>query len=92
MKHQQQIQNFEDRFKFYEEERLKFERFKLQNKDEERKTTCIQRENEELQAIIQEQKAQIEGDSLKMYQMGQTIDQKERLYTHIKEQVEEMSK
>ena len=40
---------FEDRFKYYEEERLKFERFKHKVNDEERKMVHVQRENEELQ-------------------------------------------
>ena len=40
---------FEDKFKYYEEERLKFERFKLKANDEERKMVHVQRENEELQ-------------------------------------------
>jgi hypothetical protein len=48
---------FEERFKYYEEERLKFERFKQKSQDEERKTVHVQRENEELQQIIKEQKA-----------------------------------
>ena len=35
---------------------------------------------------------QIEADSLKVFQLEQTIEQKERLYSHIKDQVEELSR
>jgi hypothetical protein len=45
---------FEERFKYYEEERLKFERFKQKTQDEERKNVHVIRENEELQQIIKE--------------------------------------
>ena len=41
----QQIQMFEEKFKFYEDERLKFERFKSKAVDEERKFIHIEREN-----------------------------------------------
>lgn len=34
---QQQIQMFEERFKYYEEERQKYERFKHKSMEEERK-------------------------------------------------------
>ncbi len=53
---QKEIQMFEDRFKYYEEERLKFERFKHKAADEERKASHIQRENDEFSLIINEQK------------------------------------
>lgn len=88
---QQQLHLFEEKFKYYEEERLKFERFKSKAQDEERKVCAVKRENEELQSVIKECKQQIEEDELKMLHLNQTIDQKERLYTHIKLQVEELS-
>lgn len=34
----------------------------------------------------------MEEDGLKIFQMTQTIDQKERLYTHIKDQVDDLSR
>ena len=34
----------------------------------------------------------MEEDGLKIFQMSQTIDQKERLYTHIKDQVDDLSR
>jgi chromosome segregation ATPase len=34
----------------------------------------------------------LEEDGLKIFQMTQTIDQKERLYTHIKDQVDDLSR
>jgi chromosome segregation ATPase len=34
----------------------------------------------------------LEEDGLKIFQMSQTIDQKERLYTHIKDQVDDLSR
>lgn len=61
---------FEDKFKFYEEERLKFERFKNQAADEERKIALAKRENDELQALLKEQKLQIEEGELKVYQLN----------------------
>lgn len=45
---------FEDKFKFYEEERLKFERFKNNAADEERKVSHAKRENEELLSLIKD--------------------------------------
>ena len=45
---------FEDKFKFYEEERLKVERFKSQASDEERKVSLAKRENDELHALIKD--------------------------------------
>ena len=61
---------FEDKFKFYEEERLKFERFKNQAADEERKIALAKRENDELQALLKDQKLQIEEGELKVYQLN----------------------
>lgn len=81
----QQIQMFEEKFKFYEDERLKFERFKSKAVDEERKFIHIERENIELQQMLKECRTHIEEDALKIFQMSKTIEQKERLYTHIKD-------
>lgn len=47
---------FEDKFKFYEEERLKFERFKSKAQDEERKVAHFKRENDELQGLLKDYK------------------------------------
>ena len=82
---------FEDKFKFYEEERLKFERFKNNAADEERKVSHAKRENEELLSLIKDQKNQIDEYELKLYQVNQAVDQKDRLYSHIKDQVEDLS-
>jgi hypothetical protein len=67
---QQQLQMFEEKFKYYEEERLKFERFKSKAQDEERKVASIKRENDELLQVIHDQKQQLEEDELKIFQLN----------------------
>ena len=51
---------FEDKFKYYEEERIKFERFKSKAADDERHASHIQRENQELQQLVRDYQQQLE--------------------------------
>jgi len=59
---------------------------------EDHKIREYKKEIDELSQCLHHYRRQVEEDNLKMGVMQQTIDQKERLYIHIKDQVDTMGK
>eukprot|EP00347_Sterkiella_histriomuscorum_P005752 403355403 len=89
----QQIVLFEERFKYYEEDRQHYEkRLQSQSMEGDNKNQHMLREIEELQRYLQDYRRQKEEDVQVMAQLQNQVEQKERLYVCIKEQVESLGK
>lgn len=84
LKHQ--ISLFEERFKYFEEEREEKEKIILdQSRGGEIQTKEMLAEMNKLNDHVGQYRRQLEDDQIQMRAMQQTIEQKERMYIHIKD-------